>query len=38
MSSKSLNIVITGGNSGIGFETMKEFYLRGNNIVFGARN
>ena len=38
MQKKCLNIVITGGNSGIGYETMKDLYLRGNNIIFGSRN
>jgi len=38
MQKKGLNIVITGGNSGIGFETMKDLYLRGHNIIFGSRN
>jgi NAD(P)-dependent dehydrogenase (short-subunit alcohol dehydrogenase family) len=38
MQTKILNIVITGGNSGIGYETMKDLYLRGHNIIFGSRN
>ena len=32
------NIVITGGNSGIGFETAKGLYMDGHNIIFGSRN
>ena len=38
MRKRPLNIVVTSGNSGIGLETMKYLYLRGNNIVFGSRN
>ncbi len=38
MQRKTLNIVVTGGNSGIGYETMKELYLRGHNVIFGSRN
>jgi NAD(P)-dependent dehydrogenase (short-subunit alcohol dehydrogenase family) len=38
MQKNSLNIIITGGNSGIGYETMKDLYLRGHNIIFGSRN
>ena len=38
MSQKVLNIVLTGGNSGIGYETAKDLYLRGHNVVFGSRN
>jgi NAD(P)-dependent dehydrogenase (short-subunit alcohol dehydrogenase family) len=33
-----MNIVVTGGNNGIGFETIKALYLRGNNIIFGSRS
>ena len=33
-----LNIVLTGGNNGIGFETAKVLYNEGHNIVFGSRN
>lgn len=32
------NIVVTGGNSGIGYETVKALYQEGHNIIFGARN
>ena len=32
------NIVITGANSGIGFQTAKGLYADGHNIVFGSRN
>jgi len=37
MSNKQ-NIVITGGNSGIGLETAKELYGDGHHIIFGSRN
>ena len=33
-----LNIVITGGNNGIGYETAKALYEGGHSIVFGSRN
>ena len=32
------NIVITGGNSGVGFEAAKGLYQDGHNIIFGSRN
>ena len=32
------NIVITGGNRGIGYELVKYFYLQGHNVIFGSRN
>ena len=32
------NIVITGGNSGIGLETARELYGDGHYIIFGSRN
>jgi NAD(P)-dependent dehydrogenase (short-subunit alcohol dehydrogenase family) len=32
------NIVVTGGNSGVGFETVKGLYLDGHNVIFGSRN
>jgi NAD(P)-dependent dehydrogenase (short-subunit alcohol dehydrogenase family) len=32
------NIVITGGNTGIGLETSKCLYADGHNIIFGSRN
>ncbi len=33
------NIVITGANEGIGFETMKALFLTGRfNIIIGSRN
>lgn len=35
---KAKNIVITGGNSGIGLETVKALYEQGHHIIFGARN
>ncbi len=35
---KGKNVVITGANAGIGFETIKELYHNGNNIIFGSRN
>jgi NAD(P)-dependent dehydrogenase (short-subunit alcohol dehydrogenase family) len=31
-------IVITGGNSGIGFETAKALYGDGHDIIIGSRN
>jgi len=33
-----LNIVITGGNTGIGLETVKGLYSDGHHIIFGSRN
>ncbi len=33
-----MNVVITGGNGGIGFEAAKKFRARGDNIIFGSRN
>jgi NAD(P)-dependent dehydrogenase (short-subunit alcohol dehydrogenase family) len=35
---KPKNIVVTGGNSGVGFETVKGLYREGHNIIFGSRN
>lgn len=35
---KIKNIVITGANSGVGFETAKALYEDGHNIIFGSRN
>ena len=32
------NVVITGGNSGIGYETARGLYKDGHNVVFGSRN
>lgn len=32
------NIVVTGGNNGIGFETVKSLYLEGHNVIFGSRS
>jgi NAD(P)-dependent dehydrogenase (short-subunit alcohol dehydrogenase family) len=32
------NIVLTGGNNGIGYETVKALYSDGHNIIFGSRN
>jgi len=32
------NIVITGGNIGIGLETAKGLYADGHYIIFGSRN
>ena len=32
------NIVVTGGNRGIGYEVAKAFYLEGHNVIFGSRN
>ena len=32
------NIVITGGNSGIGYETVRGLYKDGHNVIFGSRN
>ena len=32
------NIVVTGGNRGIGYEVAKAFYLQGHNVIFGSRN
>ena len=34
----SKNIVITGGNGGIGFETVRELNRDGHHIIFGSRN
>ena len=33
-----LNIVVTGGNNGIGYETVKALYKKGHNVIFGSRN
>ena len=38
MLSKSKNIVVTGGNNGIGYETVKGLFKDGHNIIFGSRN
>lgn len=35
---ESKNIVVTGGNNGIGFETVKAMYMDGHNVIFGSRN
>ena len=35
---KPKNIVVTGGNSGVGYETVKALYLAGHNVIFGSRN
>ena len=35
---KPKNIVVTGGNSGIGFETVKALYDQGHNVIFGSRS
>jgi hypothetical protein len=32
------NIVITGGNSGIGLETARGLYRDGHNVIIGSRN
>ena len=32
------NIVLTGGNTGIGLETAKALHGDGHNIIFGSRN
>jgi NAD(P)-dependent dehydrogenase (short-subunit alcohol dehydrogenase family) len=32
------NVVITGANSGIGFETVKGLYGDGHNLIFGSRS
>ena len=38
MSTQQKNIVITGGNIGIGLETAKGLYADGHTIIFGSRN
>ena len=35
---KAKNIVVTGGNNGIGYETVKGLYQDGRNIIFESRN
>jgi NAD(P)-dependent dehydrogenase (short-subunit alcohol dehydrogenase family) len=35
---KPKNIVVTGGNSGIGLQTVTALYEEGHNVIFGARN
>ena len=35
---KSKNIVVTGGNAGIGLETVRALYEDGHNLIFGSRN
>ena len=32
------NIVVTGGNSGVGYGTVKALYKDGHNVIFGSRN
>ncbi len=32
------NVVITGGNSGVGLETARGLYADGNNVIIGSRN
>jgi NAD(P)-dependent dehydrogenase (short-subunit alcohol dehydrogenase family) len=32
------NIVVTGGNRGVGLETVKALYEDGHNIIFGSRS
>lgn len=32
------NIVVTGGNSGIGLETVRALYEEGHHVIFGSRN
>lgn len=31
-------IVLTGGNKGIGYETVKDLYEEGHHVIFGSRN
>lgn len=35
---KPKNIVVTGGNSGVGYETVKGLYEEGHNVIFGSRS
>ena len=35
---KPKNVVVTGGNSGVGYETVKGLYEEGHNVIFGSRN
>lgn len=35
---KPKNIVVTGGNSGVGYEAVKALYEEGHNVIFGSRN
>ena len=35
---KLKNIVVTGGNNGIGLETVRALYQGGHNLIFGSRN
>ena len=32
------NIIVTGGNSGIGYQTVQGLYEDGHSIIFGSRN
>jgi NAD(P)-dependent dehydrogenase (short-subunit alcohol dehydrogenase family) len=32
------NIVVTGGNAGIGLETARALYGDGHNVIFGSRS
>ena len=32
------NVVVTGGNFGIGYETVRGLYKDGYNVIFGSRN
>ena len=34
----SKNIVLTGGNTGIGIETARGLFADGHNVIFGSRN
>lgn len=38
MKGSTKNIVVTGGNNGVGYETVKKLYEDGHNIIFGSRN
>lgn len=35
---KPKNIVVTGGNSGVGYETVRGLYEEGHNVIFGSRS
>lgn len=32
------NIVVTGGNNGIGYETVRAMFKDGHHVIFGSRN
>ncbi len=35
---RETRVVLTGGNSGVGYESAKTLYGRGYHVIFGSRN